>query len=59
MEFARFVGIALASASEVEYHVLLARDLGYVAEHRWEVLSSAVEELKRMLTGLKRKLRGK
>jgi four helix bundle protein len=58
MEFARFVGIALASASEVEYHLLLAKDLGYVAEQRWQVLSPMVEEVKRMLTGLRRRLRG-
>ncbi len=28
-EFARFLQIALGSASELEYHSLLARDLGF------------------------------
>ena len=29
-EFARFLRIALGSASELEYHLILATDLGYL-----------------------------
>lgn len=56
-EFARFVAIALGSASELENHLLLASDLGYVPEEKREILSNSTREVKQMLTGLKRKLR--
>lgn len=56
-EFARFVGIALGSASELENHLLLAGDLGYVPAEMRHVLSRKTVVVKQMLTGLKRKLR--
>jgi len=40
-EFARFLGIALRSASETEYHLLLARDLGYLAIKTYELEQSS------------------
>jgi four helix bundle protein len=55
-EFARFLGIALRSASETEYHLLLARDLGYLDIKTYEELNSQVTEVKRMLTGFIQKL---
>jgi hypothetical protein len=36
---------------EVEYHLLLARDLGYVDDERHEELSGDVVEVKKMLRG--------
>jgi four helix bundle protein len=51
-EFRRFVRIALGSASELEYHLLLARDLGLIPEAKHERLSTAAAEVKRMLSGL-------
>lgn len=33
-DFARFLQIALGSASELEYQILLARDLGYMSRER-------------------------
>ena len=51
-EFRRFVRIALGSASELEYHLLLARDLGLIPKAKHAGLSAAVSEVKRMLTGL-------
>jgi four helix bundle protein len=50
-EFARFLQIALKSASELEYHILLSRDLGYLAPELHELLSVQVVETKKMLTG--------
>jgi four helix bundle protein len=41
-EFARFVGIALRSASEIEYHLLLAQDLGYLDTETYESLNDHV-----------------
>ena len=50
-EFARFLQIALGSASELEYHLLLSRDLGYLAEENHQLISAQVVETKKMLTG--------
>lgn len=55
-EFTRFLGIALRSASEAEYHLLLARDLGYLDIKAYDGLNNQVIEVKRMLTGFIRKL---
>jgi four helix bundle protein len=46
----------LGSACELEYHLLLARDLGFLAEAAYESLNPQVGEVKRMLTGLIRRL---
>jgi four helix bundle protein len=51
-EFRRFVRIALGSASELEYHLLLSRDLGLISWATHDRLSSAAAEVKRMLSGL-------
>ena len=50
-EFARFLQIALGSASELEYEILLSRDLGYLDNQFHDDLSAQVMETKRMLTG--------
>ena len=55
-EFGRFLQIAMGSASESEYHLLLAHDLGYLAATNYEVLSSQISEIKQMLTSLIKKL---
>jgi four helix bundle protein len=56
-DFARFVQHALGSASELEYHLLLARDLGYLAEAEARELSDDAAEVMRMLSSLRRRLR--
>jgi four helix bundle protein len=56
-EFARYCSIAMGSASETEYHLLLARDLKMITPVDYEELYRRVSELKRMLTGLTQKLR--
>jgi four helix bundle protein len=56
-EFARFLQIAMGSASETEYHLLLARDLGLLHTTDYDPLAREVEEVKKMLTALIRKLR--
>ncbi len=55
-DFRRFVGIAIASAGETEYHLLLSRDLGYIEEPQYQELAIRVEEVKRMLSGLSDRL---
>lgn len=49
-ELARFAQIAVGSASELEYHLLLARDLDYLGTQDYEDLSSKACEAKRMLS---------
>jgi four helix bundle protein len=55
-EFARFCCIAIGSASELEYHLLLARDLKLVKPKDHEELAQRAIEVKRMLTALIQKL---
>ena len=55
-EFARFCSIAMGSASELEYHLLLARDLKLFKPGDYEKLAPRATELKRMLTALLQKL---
>lgn len=51
-EFQRYLGIAAGSASELEYHFLLSRDLRLLSASSYEILNSAVLEVKRMLASL-------
>ena len=51
-ELARFTPIALGSASELEYHLLLARDLGFLAPTDWTNLDDEVRRVPRMLASL-------
>jgi four helix bundle protein len=52
----RFLQIAMGSASETEYHLLLAHDLGFLGEQTFEGLTSEVQEVKRMLAAFIAKL---
>ena len=56
-ELGRFIQIAMGSASEVEFHLLLARDLGLLDAADSERLSGQVIEVKRMLTSFWQKLK--
>ena len=56
-EFGRFLQIAMGSACELEYHLLLAHDLSFLSSAHYERLSEDVTEVKRMLTSLLQKVR--
>ena len=56
-EFGRFLQIAMGSASELEYHLLLARDLELLKLLDYQRLSGEVIEVKRMLASFIHKLR--
>jgi four helix bundle protein len=56
-EFARFCFIAMGSASELEYHLLLARDLKLIKSEDYQQLAEQATEVKRMLSGLLQKLK--
>lgn len=55
-ELARFCCIARGSASELEYHLLLARDLKLIQPNDYEHLEQQTTEIKRMLTVFVQKL---
>ncbi len=56
-EFARFLHFAMGSANELEYQLLLSRDLELIDPKSHLRLDSQVSEVKKMLTSLLRKLR--
>jgi four helix bundle protein len=56
-DYRRFVQMASGSACEVEYHLLLARDLSLIARDRYEQLNNDINEIKRMLCGLSQYLK--
>jgi four helix bundle protein len=51
-EMRRFVQIARGSASELEYHLLLARDLDLLTPDEFKILESGILEVQRMLAAL-------
>jgi four helix bundle protein len=56
-DFARFLQIAMGSASEVEYYLILSHDLEILTKAEYDRLTSDVTEVKRILTGLIKKLK--
>jgi len=52
----RFLTIAKGSASELEYQLLLAKDLGYLPAPEYGQLAEETTEIKRMLTRFAQKV---
>lgn len=55
-EMTRFLQIARGSASETEYHLLLAKDLGLLSEAEFRKAEHKLLEVQRMLTALVQKV---
>jgi four helix bundle protein len=55
-EFHRFLQIALGSANELEYHLLLARDLNYLSNAHHASIEAELTEVKKMLVALTAKV---
>jgi hypothetical protein len=51
-EFSRFLQIASGSASELDYELLLARDLAFLQDTEYGPVAKQLAELRRMLTAL-------
>jgi four helix bundle protein len=51
-EMKRFIQIARGSASELEYHLLLARDLHFLNQLEFKELEAKILEVQRMLAAL-------
>jgi four helix bundle protein len=55
-EFRQFLRQAGGSASELEYHLLLAHDLGLLRNREWQDLSTETVDVRRMLVALIKRL---
>jgi four helix bundle protein len=58
IEMGRFLQIAIGSASELEYQILLAHDLDYLRNPAYERLVAQVVDVKKMLSSLMQKVKG-
>ncbi|MEM7131606.1 MAG: four helix bundle protein [Chloroflexota bacterium] len=56
-ELRRFMQISMGSASELEYQLLLAQDLGYLPSGDYQNLMDRTTEVKRMLSSFIKRLR--
>jgi len=57
-DLARFLQIAMGSASELEYHLILARNLALIDDAEHNALTSSTAQSKRMLSTFIKRLRG-
>lgn len=57
VDFGRYLNIALGSANETEYFLLLAKDLGYLQAEDHQNLEKSINEIKGMLILLIKKVR--
>ena len=55
-QFARFIGIALSSCSEVEHHLIVARDLQAISGSTFDSLAMQTITVRKMLYGLQKTL---
>ena len=58
-ELTNFLNIASGSASEVEYEVLLAKELGYITAEQCDAWTKEIGELRSMIAAYMKKLREK
>lgn len=49
-EMARF--IAMGSSSELDHHLLLCKDLGFMQDHKYKQIVGDLNGIRRMLSGL-------
>ncbi|MBL7733307.1 MAG: four helix bundle protein [Chitinophagaceae bacterium] len=56
-DFANYLNIALGSANEAEYYLILSKDLGYISVANFEPLIKSVNEIKAMLISFITKIR--
>ncbi len=55
-DFCRFLDVAMGSTTELDYHLLLARDLGLIDKRKYDEFHTRIFEVKRMLSTLIRKI---
>ena len=57
-EFCRFLHISIGSASEIDYQLMLAHDLGYLNDQDYKYLSSEVNIVRQKLIALIQSIKG-
>jgi four helix bundle protein len=55
-EFCRFLGYALSSTSELEYHLIIARDINAITSANFVEVLTPLKEVRMMLFGLRKRL---
>ena len=58
-DFARFIQIAMGSASELEYLILLSFELEFLTKEKFKTINDKIIEIKKMLASLLKTLRAK
>ena len=58
-DLANFLNISLGSAIETEYFLILSKDLDYLTEEQFAILSNSINEVKAMLISLIGRVRSK
>jgi four helix bundle protein len=56
-DFSRFLQIAMGSASELEYHLMLASDLDHIRKEEADQLIGELQQIKRMIVTYMKKVR--
>jgi len=56
-EFAHFLEISLGSAHELEYGLLLTKDLSFISDAQYSILNEKINTIKAMIINLIRKIR--
>jgi four helix bundle protein len=51
-EYIQFLYVSMGSAAELETHMIISSNLGYIAKNECEKLQTSLEEIIRMLSGL-------
>src|SRR5215470_9348999 len=57
-ELARFVRIAMGSASELDYHLLLCHDLGFIDAKNFQRAEKDLAEVRKMMTSFLSRVEG-
>jgi len=57
VEFGRFIQIASGSLTELEYQLLLSKDLKYLPESDYHAMNARLAEINRMLVSLQQKVK--
>jgi len=55
-DYAHFINIADGSLEETKYHIILAKDLGYIKESEFIEITDSCDEIGRMLHGFHKTL---
>lgn len=56
-DYAHFLQMAIGSAFEVDYQIYLAKDLAYMNDENYKIISGKIDSLKRQFASLLQKVR--